>query len=405
MVAVARDGVQVPQFLFMRDDDALHLGEHGGGQPAQLSCCRRRVLRFAGHGVFRSGQLTAGPRSQVALAEGGGIGRSCPELLQFVVQPQQRQGEPGHVQAGDQLAAFRFHHRQAGGGEELFDLPEKQEQLVVLDRAQAVDDGHHTVPGVVGLVLQEPGDQQFGEFGGGGHGVFGDARLAVDAEAQRHLPGGHVEQRRVRSRQRAAVECHAQGTGAVVGPDGQTFDGVEVQSCFRRGTGNLEDRQVPGNAAALLDLVQRSAGDVVRDQDGAGFDALGVKPQLGLAEVEHVAGVVAVAQQHAAARVGGLGHPVDLAGCRGSEHVATGGARGEARSHEACEGRVVAGSAAHHQGHLAGGHLGGADHAAVHPGDVPAVGCHKAVQCLIREISGVVEDLGHGFLIESVLEK
>ena len=209
-------------------------------------------------------------------------------------------------------------------------------------------------------------------------------------------PAGTWNSGAVCAREGAAVEGHAEGTGAVVGPDGEPFDGVEVQPRFGGGAGDLEDRQVSGDAAALFDLVQRGAGDVVRDEDGAGFDAFGVEPQLGLAEVEHVAGVVAVAQQHAAAGVGGLGHPVDLAGRRRGEHVAAGRAGGQARSHQAGEGRVVAGAAADHQGHLPGRHLGGADDAAVHPGNVAAVGRHKAVQCLIREVSGVVEDLGHG---------
>ena len=144
------------------------------------------------------------------------------------------------------------------------------------------------------------------------------------------------------------------------------------------------------------DLLQRGAGDVVGDQDRAGLDALGVQAQLGLAEMQHVPGVVAVAQQHPAAGVGGLGHPVDLAGRGRGEHVPARRAGGQAGPDEAGEGRVVPGAAADHQGDLPGRDLGGADHAAVDTGHVAAVGRHEAVQCLIREISGIVEDLGHG---------
>ncbi len=183
------------------------------------------------------------------------------------------------------------------------------------------------VPASSGLSARSLRDEQFGQFRGGGHRVLGDARFAVDAQAQGHLSRGDREQRRVGSRQGAAVERHAEGPGAVVGPDGQPFDVVQVQPGFGGGAGDLEDRQVAGDAAALLDLVQRGAGDVVGDQDGAGLDAFGVEAQLGLAEVQDVAGVVAVAQQHAAAGVGGLGHPVDLAGRGRGEHVAAGRGR------------------------------------------------------------------------------
>ncbi len=278
----------------------------------------------------------------------------------------------------------------------VFDLAEEQEQLVVLDRAEAVDDRHDALAGVVRLVGEQPGDEEFGERGGGRHRVFGDARFAVDAQAQGHLPGGDVEEGFAGAGEGAAVEGDAEGTGAVVGPDGQPFDVVQVQSGFGGGAGDLEDRQVPGDAAALVDLVQGCAGDVVGDQDGAGLDAFGVEPELRLAEVEDVPGVVAVAEQDAAAGVGGFGHPVDLSGGGGREHVPARRGGGQAGPDQAGEGRVVAGAAADHQGHLPGGDLGGADDAAVHPGDVAAVGGDKAVQCLIREVGWVVEDLGHG---------
>ena len=252
------------------------------------------------------------------------------------------------------------------------------------------------LPASCGLSASSLADQEFGQFGGGGHGVIGNARFAVDAQAEGHVPRRDSEQRRVRAGQRAAVEGHTQRAGAVVRPDGEPFDVVQVQSRFGGGSGDLEHCQVAGDAAPLLDLVQRGAGDVVGDQDCAGFNAFGVEAQLGLAEVQDVTGIVAVAQQHAAAGVGRLGHAVDLAGRGRGEHVAAGRGGGQSRSHEAGEGGVVPGAAADHQGNLPGRDLGGADDAAVDTGNVPAVGRNKAVQCLIREISGIVEDLGHG---------
>ena len=141
----------------------------------------------------------------------------------------------------------------------------------------------------------------------------------------------------------------------MVGLDGEALHLVQVQAGLGGGARDLEDREVAGDAAALLDLVQRGAGDVIGHQHGARLDAFSVEPQLGLAEVQDVAGVVAVAEEHAAAGVGGLGHAVDLPGGGRGEHVAAGGGCRQAGSDESGEGRVVSGAAADHEGHLAGG--------------------------------------------------
>jgi len=150
-----------------------------------------------------------------------------------------------------------------------------------------------------------------------------------------------VEERVLGPRERAALERHPQRAGTVIGFDGEPLDVVEVQSSLGGGAGDLEDRQVTGDAPALPDLVLRGTGDVVRNCYGARFDALGVQAQLGLAEVQDVACVVAVAEQDAAASVGCLGHPVDLPGGRRSEHVAACGGRCQPGAYQAGEGRVV----------------------------------------------------------------
>ena len=110
--------------------------------------------------------------------------------------------------------------------------------------------------------------------------------------------------------------------------------------------GDLEDRQVAGDAATLLELVRRGAPDVVGDQHGAAVDALGPQLVLGGVEVEHVAGVVAVAEQHPTTLIGFLGHGVGPLRRRRGEQVAHRRAMGEAGADEAGEGRVVPGPTA-----------------------------------------------------------
>ncbi|MDI2037333.1 hypothetical protein PJL15_04477 [Paenarthrobacter nitroguajacolicus] len=111
--------------------------------------------------------------------------------------------------------------------------------------------------------------------------------------------------------------------------------------------------------------------------------------------MQDVTGVVSVAKEDSPTSVGSLGHAVDLASCRGGEHVAAGGARCQARTDKPRECRVVAGAATNHQCHLAGGHLGGAHDAAVHPGYIATVCCDEAIQRFIGEVCRVVENLRH----------
>jgi hypothetical protein len=111
--------------------------------------------------------------------------------------------------------------------------------------------------------------------------------------------------------------------------------------------------------------------------------------------VQHVAGVVAEREQHAPALVGDLRDRVHLLGTRRGEEVAHGGARGEAGADESAERRVVAASAADHDGDLRLGGAGRADDAAGNGAD-PARGCGgEALHQLVGEIVGVVEQSRH----------
>ncbi len=111
--------------------------------------------------------------------------------------------------------------------------------------------------------------------------------------------------------------------------------------------------------------------------------------------MQDVTGVVAVHQQHSGAAVRGLGHRVDLPGGGRGEDVADGRAVGEPPADQAGEGGVVAGAAADDHGDLAGrGGRGPDDSAGDRPHPAPVRG-GEALQRLVGEGGGVVEQAGH----------
>jgi hypothetical protein len=112
-------------------------------------------------------------------------------------------------------------------------------------------------------------------------------------------------------------------------------------------------------------------------------------------EVEDVAGVVAVAQEDAAAGVGGQGDGDDLLGGGGGEHVADDGAVGHAGSDPAGEGGIVPGSAADYNGDLPGSGWSGADETAWHRLHVLGERGGEPRQCLTGEVGRIIVDLGH----------
>jgi hypothetical protein len=121
-----------------------------------------------------------------------------------------------------------------------------------------------------------------------------------------------LEERLVGARQRAARERDAERTRAVVGAAGEPGDLGEVRAALCGGAGDAEDGQVARDAAALVDLALVGGRDVIRDGDGLALDAAGAELLLRRVEVEHVAGVVAVAEEDAAAVLDGLRDREDL---------------------------------------------------------------------------------------------
>ena len=211
-----------------------------------------------------------------------------------------------------------------------------------------------------------------------------------------HPALGDGEQRVVRAGQGAAAEGDAEGTGAVIGALRDFHRRVHRVARIGGRGGYLEDGEVAGDAAAFGAFGERRGGDVVGDGDAAAVDAVLAEAVLGLVEVQDVAGVVAVAEQHAAAVVGGLRHVVDLLRRRRGEKVSHRRAVREALAHQAGERRVVAGAAADHQRHRIRGALRVADHAAGNALHPAAVGGNQAVDHLVSEGCWFIEEAGHG---------
>ncbi len=143
-------------------------------------------------------------------------------------------------------------------------------------------------------------------------------------------------------------------------------------------------------ASAKGSLLGRGGRDVIGDIEGAGVYALSSKAVAGHIEVHLVAGIVA-AQDHeaclSAKRASDSQHI--LAGGRG-EDISHHAAIHKAVAHDAAEGRVMARSAAVHDGHFGGGGFSSAHHAAGRLHHVAGIGGHVAGKHFVAKERGVV---------------
>ena len=157
------------------------------------------------------------------------------------------------------------------------DAPVDDEQLLVLQRAEAVEDRHDPLAGRLLDALGQLGEQarheQLGQAVGGGHVGLVDAGFAVDAEAHRHPPLGDGEQGRLRAGERAAREGDAERPGALVRESRHAGDLGEVVALLGGRGGGLEHREVARDAAALVLLGERLEMSSVTVTVSAGMPA------------------------------------------------------------------------------------------------------------------------------------
>jgi hypothetical protein len=225
----------------------------------------------------------------LALSIGRRIGRGAPQPLQFLVEPRRCQRAPGHVEAGDKFTNFGLHYRESGRGESSRHRLPDDEQFLVRGSAQPIEDDRDAIRCTRGCFSEDAVDKQRCQIGGGGHVVAGHPGLAVDAKTQSHGALRHREEAPVGAGQCAAVERDTERAGGVVGLEGHPLDIVECGTLFGSGTGTTEYGEVPGDAAALGDVVGRGTGDVIGHDQEAGVDVLGSELFGRQPEVHHVA--------------------------------------------------------------------------------------------------------------------
>ena len=375
MVAVARDGVELAELVLLGFE---HVGDglEETGDRSGRRLGGGRALGRDGHGRRLGVQrgLVALDVADRALAVGRGVAGGVPVGEELVVHPHERQGDPRHVQARDELAGFDVDAFDPRGLQSVDDAADHDEELLVLRGPQAVDDRDHATARIGGTVLEQALDEGPGDLVGGAQAGFVDSRLAVDAQADAHLAFGHGEERAVGAGERATGEGYAEGPRGGVGLGEDALDLLEVLARLGGGARDLEDGEVPRDPAALVEFVLGPRGDVVGDHQGVRLDPLRAQALDGLPEVQDVAGVVAEAHEDPRAALGRLHHGVGLRPGGGGEDVAAHGSVGDAHADPAREGRIVAGPAAVDHGDLAVRRGGGAHDASVDGFDVPFVG-------------------------------
>jgi hypothetical protein len=308
VVTVPGDGVEPAQLVLPVTqqfvDRRQRLQDAGSGVPTGVGRCRDHV-RGAG-ALGNRGRvecLRLGP------SEAGGVRRGQPEVFQLVVQPGDGQRAAGHVETGDELADLRGDDRQPGPLQERADGVPQHEQLLVLDRAQAVDEHRDSLPRIGRYVGEDLLHHVCGQLVRRGKGAFADAGLAVDAKPPADRPLRQGEQRFVRPWEGAAAERGSERPGQRVGAGSHGSHPGQVVAVLSRCAGDLEDDEIAGDSAASVFLAGGGAGDVVGYGQDLHGDALGPQPRGRGGEVEHIAGVVAEAEQHSAALIDG---PADV---------------------------------------------------------------------------------------------
>src|SRR5450759_2878930 len=219
--------------------------------------------------------------------------------------------------------------------------------------------------------------------------------LAMDTEPDAHLAVGDGEERVVGTGQRAPGERDTHRARSIVRSLRDPFDVVQAHALFGGGAGNLENRKVAGDTSAPVALGPRCGRDVIGHGQDAYVDSFGAHPLGCLPEMEDVTGVVAKAEEYAASSVRRLEYGIHLGGGGRGEDVAARSAVCEAGPNPAGEGGIVAGASAYHHGDLTRFGLRGPSDAAADLSEVATVCGHQAVECLVREVRRVVNEVRH----------
>ena len=158
----------------------------------------------------------------------------------------------------------------------------------------------------------------------------------------------------------------------------------------------LKTKKLPATPRRLCDLVAGRRGHVIRCQHGADLDVFHRRQFGGHVEVHHVAGIVAVHEQHAGAAIDSLGAFVDRIWRGRCEDVSDGCCIGKALADEPEECRLVPGTAADDEPDFSGARpILGNDRAraSCNARQMTRVRCKDAGKHLVDRLAAFVDDL------------
>src|SRR5215204_5279947 len=274
--------------------------------------------------------------------------------LHLVVELQERNGEPRHLQRGhvvpdvghpEDLDALALEHvGDVGVG----DVEFHQRRAT-----HTVDHNGHLGAGEVDGVTQDLLQHLIDHLVRGRDVLALDARLAVDADADLHLVIADIEDGLPTLGRGATRQRHPHRAHVGVDPLRKLFDTREIFPVVGRGAADLVHEDGARDAAPPARVRRVFDGHVVVGDDVVGLYLFGLGELPCHLEVEDVARVVLDDVEDPGPAVHGLARLEHLVGRRASKNRPGAGCVEHTRSHETAVGRLVARAAAGDEGYLA----------------------------------------------------
>ncbi len=220
-------------------------------------------------------------------------------------------------------------------------------------------------------------------------------RFAVDPEPERQLVRRYGKQRLRFPGKNAASEGDPESPGQFVALARKPFDRVQIEAARGCRSSDLEYDEVAGDAATLSDPIRRCTCDVVRADHRADVDPHGSQRPLRLAEMQDVARIVAVAQEHPRAFVRSQCDSLHLRGGGRGEDISADRPRGESRPDESRKGRVVSRAATDNDSDTRILSPDRVDDAAIDREQEALVRGHQTSERICRKTIGVLRDPRH----------
>src|SRR5918994_2788788 len=320
--------------------------------------------------------------------------------LHLVVELQQGNGEPRHLQRGHVVP-------DVGHPPDLDSLaPEHVGDVGVGDvelhqgrAAHTVDHHGHLGAGVIHRVTENPGHHLVYYLVGGLDVLALDPGLAVDADADLHLVLADVEDGLPALWGSATGQGHTHGAHVGVDPFCELLYAGQILPVVGGGAADLVHEDSARDAATPARISRVFDRHVVVGDDVVGLYAFVLGELASHLEIEHVARVVLDHVEDPGPTIDGLARLEHLVRGGAGKHGAGAGGVEHARSHEAAVGRLVARAAAGDEGDLAlhGGVGPNDDGRFGENADQAAVGLLHAAEHLLDDPLWRIDDLLHLF--------